>query len=130
MRNYHWFLRLSTHAFKTDVPKINIKVLEWAFPAVQKKKEADTDGQHVAKRNVFNSSEFCTKYSYRSPLGQLNSKLIKSKRKLCQKKRKSRFYLINMTVKCVNITQTFIRIAQNASCQWTLKKKQVNTILY
>ena len=37
-QNYHRFLRLSTFAFKTDVPKINIRVSEGASPAPQKNK--------------------------------------------------------------------------------------------
>ena len=83
-KNYHRFLRLSTNAFKTDVPKINIKVLEGASPAVQKKKDADLDGHHVAKRNLFDKSEFSNKFSYRSPVEieiDLKQKEIVSKEK-------------------------------------------------
>ena len=35
--NYHRFLRLSTFTFQSDVPKINIKVLEGASPAIMNK---------------------------------------------------------------------------------------------
>ena len=64
--------------------KSNIKVLEWASPVVQKKKEANTDGHHVAKRSLFNSSEFRNKYSYISPIEleiDLNQKEIVPKEK-------------------------------------------------
>ena len=41
-KNFHRFLRLSTFTFQSDIPKINIKVLEGASPAIIKKRDRET----------------------------------------------------------------------------------------
>ena len=83
-QNYHRFLRLSTFAFKTDVPKINIRVSEGASPAPQKKQDCEKQESH-SKRNLnFDAAEYSHKYSYRSPVDleiELKKQEIVSKEK-------------------------------------------------
>ena len=66
-KNYHRFLRLSTYAFKTDVPKINIKVLEGASPAPPKKQENKQETIHSKRNLCFDSAEYRQTY-YKSPI--------------------------------------------------------------
>lgn len=66
-KNYHRFLRLSTFTFQSDVPKINIKVLEGASPAIVKKETEKPLGRSSRTLNFdFNAEEY--KVTYRSPL--------------------------------------------------------------
>ena len=66
-KNYHRFLRLSTYAFKTDVPKINIKVLEGASPAPQNKQENKQETIYSKRNLCFDSAEYRQTY-YKSPI--------------------------------------------------------------
>lgn len=74
-KNYHRFLRLSTFAFKSDVPKINIKVLEGASPAVSKKFDEDRD-KFVTNTTIKNVYSICRNINSTTVTGALlNSKL-------------------------------------------------------
>lgn len=67
-RNFHRFLRLSTYTFQSDIPKINIKVLEGASPAVVKKKDVIEKqfGPGASRSLNFDPDEY--KLSYKSPM--------------------------------------------------------------
>ena len=64
-KNYHRFWWLSTFMFQSDIPKINIKVLEGASPATIKKETQKPLGLSSKALN-FNAEEY--KLTYKSPL--------------------------------------------------------------
>ena len=64
-KNFHRFLRLSTFTFQSDIPKINIKVLEGASPAIIKKETEKPLGLSSRALN-FDADEY--KLTYKSPL--------------------------------------------------------------
>ncbi|XP_053403747.1 uncharacterized protein LOC123524212 [Mercenaria mercenaria] len=74
-RNYHRFLKLATHAFKSGTPKISVKVQEGSSPAVKGLSSLgsfNTDGTSTSKRslNFPDDNEYrldCTS-KYRSPI--------------------------------------------------------------
>ena len=82
-KNYHRFLRLSTHSFQSDVPKINIKVLEGASPAIAKTGNIERPSGH-SSRALFDPEEY--KQTYKSPL-ELEMDL--KKREISEKEKES-----------------------------------------
>ncbi|MCG8033322.1 MAG: hypothetical protein JAZ03_14240 [Candidatus Thiodiazotropha taylori] len=65
-KNYHRFLRLSTFTFQSDIPKINIKVLEGASPAIMKRKETGKPPGLSSRALNFDPDKY--QVTYKSPL--------------------------------------------------------------
>ena len=85
-RNFHRFVRLSTYTFKSNNPRINIKVLEGSSPLVKadansEKKVHGAENNFISKRSLdFNSAEY--KKQYKSPVEldiELKNRELKSK---------------------------------------------------
>lgn len=66
-RNFHRFIRLATYSFKSQVPKINVRIQEGSSPLVLKSTQNAAETS-VSKRSlVFDSAEFSMS-SYKSPV--------------------------------------------------------------
>lgn len=81
-KNFHRFLRLATVCFQSDIPKINLKVLEGSSPMPKPSSENKKPDSSKPKR-LFDSDEY-VKTPYRSPI-ELELNL---KRQLIQQKEK------------------------------------------
>ena len=68
-RNFHRFIRLATYSFKSQVPKINVKIQEGSSPVVAKTYQQPTSSEPDSKRSlVFDSAEYASSYQYKSPV--------------------------------------------------------------
>ena len=66
-RNFHRFIKLATHSFQTDTPKINIKVSEGSSPIPVNDKPVQPSDKISCKR-LFDVDELTTVVPYKSPI--------------------------------------------------------------
>ena len=93
-RNFHRFIRLATYSFKSQVPKINVKIQEGSSPLVVRTRQQTSvsEPEAASKRSlVFDSGEYSSHF-YRSPVEmdiELKKREIQTKEnelKMLQKK--------------------------------------------
>ena len=71
-RNFHRFIKLATHSFQSDTPKINIKISEGSSPMpvlsdVHKSVQPHDTDKNSCKR-LFDADEFSSAVPYKSPI--------------------------------------------------------------
>lgn len=67
-RNFHRFIRLATYSFKSQVPKINVRIQEGSSPLVLKSTHNAVETEAASKRSLlFDSTEFSMS-NYISPV--------------------------------------------------------------
>lgn len=82
-RNFHRFLRLSTHTFKSATPKINLLVQEGSSPLVKTPRaKTSVPESFTTKRSLFDPDETKKEFEYKSPVEleiDLKSREVKKK---------------------------------------------------